>query len=274
RPTAARLESMGHVRILILGFVRTAVMALPLFLGAGRLDIPAFWEYLGVFFVFIAAAAFLLDPDMLKERMRPGGKRPGAGLFVVMILYVVQLLAAGLDVGRFHWTPAIPVGVQLGGLVGFVLGLSLIVWAMRTNRFFSSVVRLQTDRGHTLVTGGPYRWVRHPGYTAMLLLCVCNGGATATNVQLKVEKLVYGGEGMGHADGVAVFVPFVLPGETVAVRLDAQKKKFARGRVEKFVELSPERVDAPCPYFTRCGGCHYQHLPYDAQLRYKKEILL
>ena len=79
---------------------------------------------------------------------------------------------------------------------------------------------------------------------------------------------------MGHADGVAVFVPFVLPGETVAVRLDAQKKKFARGRVEKFVELSAERVPAPCPYFTRCGGCHYQHLPYDAQLRYKKTILL
>ncbi len=98
--------------------------------------------------------------------------------------------------------------------------------------------------------------------------------SAAAGVQLKVEKLVYGGEGMGHADGVAVFVPFVLPGETVAVRLDAQKKKFARGRVEKFVELSPERVAAPCPYFTRCGGCHYQHLPYDAQLRYKKEILL
>ena len=79
---------------------------------------------------------------------------------------------------------------------------------------------------------------------------------------------------MGHADGVAVFVPFVAPGETVAVRLDAQKKKFARGRVEKFVETSPSRVAAPCPFFTRCGGCHYQHLPYDAQVAYKKEILL
>ena len=174
---------------MILGCIRTAVIALPLFLGAGRLDIPAFWEYLGVFFVFIAAAAFLLDPDMLKERMRPGGKRPGAGLFVVMILYVVQLLAAGLDVGRFHWTPAIPVGVQLGGLVGFVLGLSLILWAMRTNRFFSSVVRLQTERGHTLVTGGPYRWVRHPGYTATLVLSVCNGIAMGSWVGEMISLL-------------------------------------------------------------------------------------
>jgi 23S rRNA (uracil1939-C5)-methyltransferase len=93
-------------------------------------------------------------------------------------------------------------------------------------------------------------------------------------VQLKIEKLVYGGEGMGHADGVAVFVPFVAPGETVAVRLEEQKKKFARGRVEKIVEVSPARVAARCPYFARCGGCHYQHLPYDAQLGYKRDILL
>jgi 23S rRNA (uracil1939-C5)-methyltransferase len=93
-------------------------------------------------------------------------------------------------------------------------------------------------------------------------------------MELRIEKLVYGGDGMGHADGTAVFVPFVLPGETVAVRLAEQKKKFARGRVEKIVATSPERVAAPCPYFTRCGGCHYQHMSYEAQLRYKKEILL
>ena len=93
-------------------------------------------------------------------------------------------------------------------------------------------------------------------------------------MNLRIEKLVYGGEGMGHADGTAVFVPFVLPGETVAVHLAEQKKKFARGRVEKLITPSPERVPAPCPYFTRCGGCHYQHLPYEAQLQYKKEILL
>jgi len=93
-------------------------------------------------------------------------------------------------------------------------------------------------------------------------------------MQLKIEKLVYGGEGMGHADGLAVFVPFVLPGETVAVRVAEHKKKFARGRVEEFLETSAQRVAAPCPYFTRCGGCDYQHLPYDAQLAYKKQILV
>jgi len=93
-------------------------------------------------------------------------------------------------------------------------------------------------------------------------------------MDLKIEKLVYGGEGMGHSDGVAVFVPFVAPGETVAVRLTSQKKKFARGSVEKFLEKSPARIAARCPYFTRCGGCHYQHLSYETQLSYKRDILL
>lgn len=91
--------------------------------------------------------------------------------------------------------------------------------------------------------------------------------------RVKIEKLVYGGEGLAHADGRTLFVPFVLPDEVAAVRLTEQKKKFARGRVESLVEASPARVAAPCPHFTRCGGCHYQHIPYEAQLSYKETIL-
>lgn len=92
-------------------------------------------------------------------------------------------------------------------------------------------------------------------------------------MRVKIEKLVYGGEGLAHADGRTLFVPFVLPDEVAAVRVTEQKKKFARGRVESLVEASPARVAAPCPHFTRCGGCHYQHIPYDAQLQYKEMIL-
>jgi 23S rRNA (uracil1939-C5)-methyltransferase len=92
-------------------------------------------------------------------------------------------------------------------------------------------------------------------------------------MRVKIEKLVYGGEGLAHADGRTLFVPFVLPDEVAAVRLTEQKKKFARGRVESLVEASPARVVARCPHFTRCGGCHYQHIPYEAQLAYKQTIL-
>jgi len=92
-------------------------------------------------------------------------------------------------------------------------------------------------------------------------------------MEVKIEKLVYGGDGLAHHEGQTVFVPLVLPGELVTIAPAERKKKLVRGRLERVVEAAPERVVAPCPYFGRCGGCHYQHIPYDAQLRYKTEIL-
>jgi 23S rRNA (uracil1939-C5)-methyltransferase len=92
-------------------------------------------------------------------------------------------------------------------------------------------------------------------------------------MEVRIEKLVYGGDGLAHHDGHTVFVPLVLPGELVRIESAEQKKKFIRGRLERVVEPSPERIAAPCAYFSRCGGCQYQHIPYEAQLRYKSEIL-
>jgi 23S rRNA (uracil1939-C5)-methyltransferase len=92
-------------------------------------------------------------------------------------------------------------------------------------------------------------------------------------MEVRIEKLVYGGDGLAHHDGHTVFVPLVLPGELVEIESSARKKKFIRGRLERVVESSAERVAAPCPHYGRCGGCQYQHMPYEAQLRYKAEIL-
>jgi 23S rRNA (uracil1939-C5)-methyltransferase len=92
-------------------------------------------------------------------------------------------------------------------------------------------------------------------------------------MEVRIEKLVYGGDGLAHHDGHTVFVPLVLPGELVKIESSARKKKFIRGRLERVMEPSSERVPAPCPHFGRCGGCQYQHMPYEAQLRYKAEIL-
>jgi 23S rRNA (uracil1939-C5)-methyltransferase len=92
-------------------------------------------------------------------------------------------------------------------------------------------------------------------------------------MEVRIEKLVYGGDGLAHQDGQTVFVPLVLPGELVSIDAAARKKKFVRGRLERVVEASPERVAAPCPHFGHCGGCQYQHIPYDAQIRYKTDIL-
>lgn len=92
-------------------------------------------------------------------------------------------------------------------------------------------------------------------------------------MDLRIEKLVYGGDGLAHHDGRTVFVPLVLPGERVTAEPVEEKKKFLRARLENVDEPSAERVAAPCPYFGRCGGCDYQHIAYESQVRFKAEIL-
>jgi 23S rRNA (uracil1939-C5)-methyltransferase len=96
---------------------------------------------------------------------------------------------------------------------------------------------------------------------------------------LSIEKLIYGGDGLARtptgADGrnMAVFVPFVLPGERVETEIRQEKPGFARGSGAQLIEASLDRVEARCPYFRQCGGCHYQHIPYERQLEFKVGIL-
>src|SRR5690242_4010338 len=90
---------------------------------------------------------------------------------------------------------------------------------------------------------------------------------------LTIEKLVYGGEGLARLDGRVVLVPFVLPGETVRVEIDRAKNDLWRGKLIDVLEPSRARVAPECPYFQRCGGCHYQHVEYAAQLEQKRAIL-
>jgi 23S rRNA (uracil1939-C5)-methyltransferase len=97
---------------------------------------------------------------------------------------------------------------------------------------------------------------------------------SSSEYEITLEKLAYGGDAMGRlSDGRAVFVPFGLPGETVLVRLIQEKQNFARGEVTEILETSSDRITPKCKHFTRCGGCHYQHLPYEKQLQAKTEIL-
>ncbi len=92
-------------------------------------------------------------------------------------------------------------------------------------------------------------------------------------LQVRVEKLVYGGAGLSHADGHAVFIPFTLPGEAITLEAVERRKKWIRGRAIDILEPSSDRVGSSCPHFGICGGCHYQHISYPAQLRHKTEIL-
>jgi 23S rRNA (uracil1939-C5)-methyltransferase len=103
-----------------------------------------------------------------------------------------------------------------------------------------------------------------------------SAGLTAqpSTFDLRLEKLTYGGDALGRLeDGRAVFVPFGLPGERVRVRLTEEKRNFARGELVEILEASPKRITPRCKHFGVCGGCHYQHFPYEEQLKAKREIL-
>lgn len=93
------------------------------------------------------------------------------------------------------------------------------------------------------------------------------------NLELRIEKLVYGGDGLSRADGEVIFTPFVLPGELVEIERITARQNVQRSRLLKVLEPSADRIEPPCPVFGRCGGCHYQHANYEVQLRFKRDIL-
>src|SRR5712675_2242183 len=90
---------------------------------------------------------------------------------------------------------------------------------------------------------------------------------------LTIEKLVYGGDGLARLDGKVIFIPYVLPGETVQAEIDRVKNDLWRGRLIEVPSPSASRVKPECPYFQRCGGCNYQHAGYLFQVDQKRSIL-
>jgi protein-S-isoprenylcysteine O-methyltransferase Ste14 len=146
-----------------------------LFASAGTFAIPAFWVYLAIMGAVFVASLTMLDAELLQERMRPGGQPPPLGLKIFTIVLFVHFIIAGLDRGRLHLSDTVPPWLQAIALVVLAATYVLVLWAMRVNRFFSSVVRIQSDRGQFVVTTGPYAVIRHPGYLAGILVIIASG---------------------------------------------------------------------------------------------------
>jgi protein-S-isoprenylcysteine O-methyltransferase Ste14 len=142
------------------------VVALGLLFGtAGRVDLPIRWTYFVILFGFALIARRRIDPDLAKERIKPGPGGTDRNLrFLILPFILAHFVVAGIDVGRFHWSDSVPVGARVVALVILAGSLLFSGWAVSVNRFYSSVVRIQSERGHHLITTGPYRWIRHPGY--------------------------------------------------------------------------------------------------------------
>ena len=92
-------------------------------------------------------------------------------------------------------------------------------------------------------------------------------------MEFVIEKLVYGGAGLGRKEGKVYFVPFVIPGERVEVEVLREKKEYGEAKVLRVIEPSEKRIEPRCPLFTRCGGCDYQHMEYSLELEWKKRIV-
>lgn len=143
------------------------------FASAGRRDLPRAWLFFGAAFVYFVASTLALyryNPELVVVRLtvrREGSRRWDEVLMRVANLTGMLLMpaVAGLDVGRFRWS-SLGLIYVVPGFALFVLGAVLITWAMSVNRFFESTVRIQEDRGHVVVSTGPYGLVRHPGYLA------------------------------------------------------------------------------------------------------------
>jgi protein-S-isoprenylcysteine O-methyltransferase Ste14 len=154
-----------------------AVAAVALFGAAGTIAILSFWIYLAILAAIFVVSFLGLDPGLLRERMRPGGQKPPLALRLFSLVLIVHWIVAGLDRGRFHWSDGVPRWLQALGLIGVALGYSLCFWAMYVNRFFSSVIRIQSDRGQYIVDTGPYAFIRHPGYLAGVIIMLASGVA-------------------------------------------------------------------------------------------------
>ena len=144
-----------------------------LFWAAGSLSWPMAWVVLGIYSLFKAVALAFLDPELIRERVAPG---PGVdrgdvvlATLGVLALYPVTFVVAGFDAVRFG--PYLPMAqfVQVAGLLVYVLGYGFAYWAVFSNPFFATFVRIQEDRNHSVVSSGPYAFIRHPGYTGVLI---------------------------------------------------------------------------------------------------------
>jgi len=163
-----------RVRLLFSYLAGIAVLAVFVFAAAGRLDYWQGWLFLTATGAVFAVSTRLVSSDngLIAERLRPGRgmKWWDKGYYLLSTpLYFAAVILAALDAGRFHWSAAFPGFAYALALAAFFAGHGLMLWAKCVNPFFSSVARIQYDRGQTVCREGPYRFCRHPGYLGGLL---------------------------------------------------------------------------------------------------------
>jgi protein-S-isoprenylcysteine O-methyltransferase Ste14 len=151
--------------VFAVGILGAVVFAL-----AGTWRDPWLWSYVAVYAVAMLYAMFSIDEDLARERFRPPtSSADRVALGFVRVTALGHVVVGALDSGRWHLTTSVPPHLRVVGLAGVTVMFALFFTAMRQNRFFSAVIRIQNDRGHHVVDQGLYSVVRHPGYAGLLV---------------------------------------------------------------------------------------------------------
>ena len=151
------------------------VMGVAIFWSAGQLNWWPAWATIAITLAWSTATALVIlrfNPALLAERLGPrrGGKAWDTAIMSLLgLIQLARYIIAGLD-QRYGWTGGFPIIAQIAALIVCILSYALFVWATASNAFFSQIVRIQSERGHTVVTSGPYHYIRHPAYIGAILI--------------------------------------------------------------------------------------------------------
>ena len=169
RARSLRMVPRGALTILIFFAI--------LFVPAGRLD---WWEGWIFFLAFLIGTSALViwmrrkDPELLSERAQPGEnveRWDRVIMSIYTILLIIMLIVAGIDSGRLELSSP-PLFLRIVGWSGLAISMLIVAWTMSSNTFLSEMVRIQDDRGHVVITQGPYRYIRHPMYVGVILAII------------------------------------------------------------------------------------------------------
>jgi protein-S-isoprenylcysteine O-methyltransferase Ste14 len=177
--TNLNLSKKARTQMILRALLAPILMIGLLFLVAGRWDYWQAWVYCitNTMVLLLMGTLLTKNSELVEERLNPKEGMKGWDKFYFAVttpLYIVALLIGGLD-ARFGWTTTLPLAIYWLSVIIYLLGQAIFLWARYTNNYFSSVVRIQTDRGQTVCKEGPYHYVRHPGYVGGFLFTVTVG---------------------------------------------------------------------------------------------------
>jgi protein-S-isoprenylcysteine O-methyltransferase Ste14 len=165
---------MKPIQLFLKSLTIALIFFLALFISAGRINYWQGWLYISMYLLMtlMTVLASMGNAELINERFKPGKgvkKWDKILLSISALIYLIMIIVSGLDSGRFHWSPTLHWSLYILAIILTLFGHTFFLIAKRQNRFFSSVVRIQTERGHTVCDTGLYKIIRHPGYFGMII---------------------------------------------------------------------------------------------------------